>query len=453
VQVTLTTRDLRYALSGMPSTRFQDRRPPLPLIRVDSTVRYQQVSGFGAAMTDSSAWLLYVELSPSARGKVMQNLFGPAGIRLNFVRIPMGASDFSATGVPYSYDDLPAGQTDPLLQNFSIAHDDAYVIPALRAMLQINPSILTLANPWSAPPWMKVNGAFDNSLGQGGLLPAYYKPFANYFVRFIQAYAADGVRIDAITPQNEPTGAAPFPGMQLDEPAEETFISQYLVPALTEAGLHPRIYGHDNGGTGLPYARALLSGPARGALSGIAWHCYGGLHFMSALHQEFPSVEQLVSECSPGIIPHAPVEVAIDATRNWASAVALWNLALDPAGGPVQPPNWGCNGCTGLVTVSEQTHKATYRLDYYQFGQVSKFVQPGAVRIASPRFVSDYRTDTGAYGVTPGLDNVAFLNPNGTKVVVVYNNSPVRRSFAIAWHGKYISYTLARFATVTFQWR
>jgi glucosylceramidase len=221
---------------------------------------------------------------------------------------------------------------------------------------------------------------------------------------------------------------------------------------LSAAGLAPKIYGVDRGAA-LSYAQALLSSPAAPALSGIAWHCYGGLGTLAALAQLAPTVDQIVSECSPGIIPYSPAEVGISSTRNGASAVALWNLALDPAGGPVQAPNYSCLGCTGIVTVSEQTHAATLTSGFYQFGQLSKFIQPGAVRIGSERFVTDFRLPTGAYGVTPGLDDVAFLNPDGSKVLVAYNGGTAASRFAVAWHGRAFNYTLQRGATVTFVWR
>jgi glucosylceramidase len=452
VRVTLTTRNLRHALTSMPTLQFRTARPHVPLIAVNDRTRYQQVEGFGAALTDSSAWLLYDQLSPGARARVLQDLFGTAGIDLNLVRIPIAASDFSATGAPYSYDDLPAGASDPTLESFSIAHDEAYVVPTLREILAVNPGAITLATPWSAPPWMKSTDAFGNLINHGILLPADYRVFADYFVRFIEAYANAGIPITAVTPENEPMSPSAFPAMELDEPTEAVFISQYLAPALAAAGLQTHIYGLD-GGKLLAYAQALLSGPAGSVLSGIAWHCYGGMDVMSALHREFPGADQLVSECSPGISPYAAGEVAIDALRNWASAVALWNVALDPAGGPVQAPNSGCRGCTPLVTISELTHAATFSLNYYEFGQVSRFVQQGAVRIGSSRFVSDYERPSGAYGVTKGLDNVAVLNPNGTRVLVVSNNSAVVTTFAIGWRGRYVAYTLAPKAVATFSWR
>jgi glucosylceramidase len=455
-RVVLTTAGLAYALTPMPSVPFG----PLPaastgpagnVIHVDDTAQYQHVTGFGAAMTDSSAWLLYTQLPPPIRRLVMNALFSPAGIHLDFVRVPMAASDFTATSQPYSYDDVPSGQSDPDLAQFSIAHDQAYVIPALRQMLSINPGIEILANPWSPPAWMKSNGAFDNISGHGTLAPGSFGALARYFVKFIQAYAAAGIPISSITPQNEPGAVVPYPGLSLSEPDEANFIVNYLAPALSAAGLDPKIYGVDRGAA-LSYAQALLSGPAAPALSGIAWHCYGGLGTLAALAQLAPTVDQIVSECATAIIPYSPAEVGISSTRNGASAVALWNLALDPAGGPVQAPNFSCLGCTGVVTVSEQTHAATLTSSFYQFGQLSKFVQPGAVRIGSERFVSDFRLPNGTYGVTPGLDDVAFLNPDGSKVLVAYNGGATASRFAVAWHGRAFTYTLQRGATVTFVW-
>jgi len=299
-RVVLTTAGLAYALTPMPPVPFGPLPAAgVPVIHVDDTARYQRMTGFGAAMTDSSAWLLYTQLPPPIRRLVMNALFSPAGIHLDFVRVPMAASDFTATGQPYSYDDVPSGQTDPDLAQFSIAHDQAYVIPALSQMLSIDPGIEILANPWSPPPWMKSNAAFDNVGGHATLAPASFGPLAAYFVKFIRAYAAAGIPIAAITPQNEPGAVVPYPGLSLPEPDEAKFIAGYLAPALRAAGLAPKIYGVDRGAA-LSYAQALLSSPAAPALSGIAWHCYGGLGTLAALAQAAPTVDEIVSECSPG---------------------------------------------------------------------------------------------------------------------------------------------------------
>jgi glucosylceramidase len=445
--VTQTTADLSDALtSKRPRVWVSTPAPGSQVIAVNGQVRYQTITGFGAAMTDSSAYLFQTQLTPSARTIAMQALFGQAGIHLNFVRIPMGASDFSAAGVPYTYDDLLAGQTDPTLAGFSIAHDQAWIIPALQEMLAENPKILTYANPWTPPPWMKANGLYGNVGSAGKVLPQFYPALAQYFVKFIQGYAAFGVPIDDISIQNEPHTGADWPSAAFFAPAEVQFLTQDLVPALQAAGLAPHIYGLEETAN-LTDEQTLFAGPAAPYLSGVAFHCYGGMAGFTAFHDAFPTVPIAVTECSPGIISYSASEVAIDATRNWASVATLWNLALNTVGGPVQPPDSGCRGCTGVIRVNETTHQAWYGLNYFEFGQISKFVAPGAVRIASTRLVAD-----DGKTVTPGVDDVAFINPNGKKVLTAYNSATDSVSLSIKWRRKYLNYVLKPGATVTFTW-
>jgi glucosylceramidase len=429
VQVVMTSANLSWRLSRLPDLTFAPDRPSgLPVVTVDDDISYQRFTGVGAAMTDSSAWLIYDELSPGTRARLMNALFGASGIHLNFVRVPIGGS------------------------HFSIAHDLAYVVPALEQMLSLNRHIELLAEPWSPPPWMKTNGSFDNPHGTGWLRSIYRGALAQYIVKFIQAYAGVGIPIDAITPQNEPGAPSDFPGLNMSAAGEVQFITQYLEPALRAAHLDTKVYGLDRGAL-LYYAKSLALGPARADLAGIAWHCYGGPSYMNVLHALAPTLDQIVSECSPGIIPYTAAEALISSLRNWASVAALWNLALDPAGGPVQRPNVGCPGCTGVVTISEQTHTVSYGLNYYQLGQISKFVVPGAVRIGSNALVSDFRTPKGAYGVTPGLDDVAFRNPDGTIVLVTYNNSGSWIRFAVTASGRWFQTAIPPGAMTTFEWK
>jgi glucosylceramidase len=453
VQAVLSTTDLSEALTPMPSQRFTTpRHTSAPVIDINDRRHYQRVTGFGAAMTDTSAWLIHDELAPAARRALLRSLFGPSGIGLSYLRVPMGGSDFTVLGAPYSYDDLPAGVIDPQLDNFSVVHDYAYILPTLEAVLNANRHTQILAAPWSPPAWMKTNDSLANPYDEGSLRGWAYPVLARYFVKFIRAYRDWGVPIAAVTPQNEPQAGALYAGLNLSEPQEAMFVSQFLAPALRAAHLRTAIYGLDRGAD-FAYAEALVQGTANRNLAGIAWHCYGGMQVMSALHAVDPRVHQVVSECAPGIVPFPPAEVLISGLRNWASAVALWNVALDPAGGPVEMPNSACTGCTPLVTISEQTHRATRDLDFYQLGQFSKFIQPGAVQIAATRLASDFRTARGWYGVTPGLDDVAFLDPDGTRVLVVYDNAASRRKFAVRWRGKMFSYALAPGTTATFTWR
>jgi glucosylceramidase len=454
VRTTLTTHNRRYALAAMPPQYFVRQRTHRQTVLVNDAIRYQRIIGFGAAMTDSSAWLLQDELTPDQQGKAMQSLFSPTlGIGLNVVRVPIGASDFSATGVPYTYDDNPPNGTDPDLDYFSISHDSPYILPALQAMLAQNPQIKVLSTEWSPPAWMKANNSLDDLNDAGTLQPQYYGALANYFVKFITAYQAAGIPIWAITPENEPQSGAAFPSMYLPAAQEAQFITQNLQPALAQSGLHPLIFGMD--GNNNAYATSLEQSDAASALAGMAWHCYGGQQKIGAFHQAYPNVTNITSECSPGIVPYGASETAISGLSNSASLIQLWNLALNPQGGPVQPPDSGCHRCTGLLVINPATDHIFYKLNFYELGQFSKFIRPGAVRVASRRFVTEFN---GAptrphWGVTPGIDDVAAINPGGRHVLVVYNNSTVERYFAVKWSGQMFNYKLPPGATVTFTWR
>jgi glucosylceramidase len=472
VLVTQTTADLSQALKALPRLRFRAGTPPrgLRVIAIDDTRRFQTMHGFGAAMTDTSAWLIWDKLMPGRRGQLMQKLFapGPNGIHISYVRVPIGATDFTRGSKPYSYDDLPPGQSDPSLEHFSIAHDEAYILPALRAMRAINPSVTDLASEWTPPTWMKRDGTWGNpGFSTGGLRPEDSSVLANYLVNFLRAYAAAGVPIQAITPQNEPLQASYYPGLELTESQEARFIGEDLVPALQAAGLQPKIFGYDfewscrDNTTASPcdqrYPDELAADPqAGGELAGMAWHCYAGdVHRMSSFHAQVPRLDQVVSECASGrLTPGPPAQLEIAAARNWAGAVVLWNLALDPHGGPVEPPNFGCAGCIGLARIDERTHRYRLTRDYYQLGQASRYVAPGAVRIASNTFVRDKYTNVNLLGgyTTPGLDDVAFLDPGGTRVLLTYNSGRWAVRFAVRWRRRYFTYVLAPRAIATFRW-
>ena len=263
VAVTQSTANFYERLARLANVRFTGSGTGgLPTIQVDDTQRYQRYTGVGGAMTDSSAWLINDELSPVTRGALMNDLFGPLGAHFNFTVVPMGGSDFTRTGQPYTYDDVPAGQTDPQLTQFSTAHDEPYILPALRQMLAVNPATTVMATPWTAPPWMKANDAYDDRSMAGTLNSSAYQPFADYFVKFLQAYAAAGVPVAAIAPENEPDSGAAFPAMNFTPSGEAQWITQNLEPSLAAANLHPRLYGGDVGWAGavLPECAGLEPG-------------------------------------------------------------------------------------------------------------------------------------------------------------------------------------------------
>ena len=462
-RVVLTNADLSRALTAMPRVAFANRAPrgTLPIITVDEKSRFQTIKGLGGAMTDSSAWLLERALMPGTRAWLLRHLFGPQGIDLRFLRIPIGGSDYTATGVPYTYDELAPGQADPTLAHFSILHDYFYVLPALRQALALDHHAFVLATPWTPPAWMKTNGILGNPANAPGWLnPADYGVMAQYFVRFLRAYAAAGVHVNAITPQNEPGQLTAYPGMSMTETNEAAFIADALAPALRAAGLSTGVYGYDNNwyNVGVQVAHQLERGPAAADLAGISSHCYFGVPtVVSAMHAEDPRLDQIVSECSPGNLPFSTSQIVIASIRNWASVVALWNLALDQSGGPVELPNWGCEHCTGIVTINDQAHTVSFTRDYYELGQMSRYVLPGAVRIASNHYVA-YRyfpiADSAATGrfSTPGLDDVAFLNRDGSRVLLAYNSASAPIAFAVRDDGYYFRYRLAPGTTATFIW-
>jgi len=435
--VWMTTPDLRNQLTRQADVTFGGTDPAT--ITFDDRTPLQSIDGFGAAFTDSSTSLLWNGLDPSARDQVLSDLFSrPQGIGLSFMRVPMGASDFTACSCSYSYDD---GAADPTLVAFSTAHDDDYVIPVIRAAQGINPQMKLLANPWSPPAWMKTNGSMLGTAGgqAGGLSDGAGPALAQYFVRFLQDYRQKGVNVWAVTPQNEPSSVPDsFPGMLFPADAEAAFVSDDLAPAMAAGGVGSvGILAGDDVGAERAYAQIFWSSPAGGVIDGTAWHCYFGLDEASDIHADQPDKPIYMTECStgPAGIAGDATQQVLSATRNWASGALLWNLALDPNGQPKQGN--GCPGCTALVTIDPTAGTTSYTINYYELAQFSKFIAPGARRVAS--------TD-GA-----GILAQAFVNQDETDVLVAYNQNSAPTTFTVAWRdGRIFPFTLDAGATVTF---
>jgi O-glycosyl hydrolase len=300
---------------------------------------------------------------------------------------------------------------------------------------------------------MKANNALNDAGGGGTLLPSMFQPLANYFVKFLQAYKSAGITVNAIAPENEPNAWSLFPAMRFPPDQEAAWITQNLRPALAAADLDPKVYAGDTGWGSPEYSDGFASTDAAQQIDGVAWHCYGGAPtVMDTIHSKAPKLEQPIAECANNLTHYPVPEIAIGAIRNWATAVTLWNIALDPNGQPVQPPNTGCGGCRGLVSIDQNKHTVTYNLSYFQLGQISAFIQPNAWRIASNSFVNYYDKGNKVYGVTSGLDDVAVLNPDGSHAVIAYNTSSRTIQFSVAWQGRSFSYALAPKTTVSFRW-
>ncbi|MDX6203666.1 MAG: glucosylceramidase [Frankiales bacterium] len=464
--VWITTPNGALKMSDQGTVSFTTGAPGAETVVVDPSRTFQTMTGFGGSLTDSSAAVLY-GLSPAVREATMRMLFDPkTGDGLDFLRQPVGASDFVATQ-DYTYDDLPAGRTDYQQKQFSIAHDTAQILPLLRKAEQLNPKLTIMATPWSPPAWMKTNG----SLIGGRLIdsPKIYASYALYLVKFLQAYRANGVNVDLISVQNEPQNRTPsgYPGTDMSAAQEEKVI-EALGPMLRQAGLQTQILGYDHNWSEHPndiassppdeasdsnnYPQEILASPAAKYVAGTAYHCYyGDPSAMTALHNQFPSKDIYFTECS-GSMSADPAStfsdtlkwdarnLEIGSTRNWAKSVVNWNVALDPSGGPHVG---GCGTCTGILTVGPGD-TVTPDAEYYALGHLSRFVRPGAVRIASTSF--------GTVGWNGQVMDVAFRNPDGSTVLVAHNENDNPQAFSVSENGQSFDYTLPGGALATFVW-
>lgn len=447
LRVWATTSDRTYALSELPA----DASPAVAsevadiAIAIDPAQRRQRIEGFGASITDSSAWLLQRKLRPAARKALLRELFAapPDGIGLGMVRLTIGASDFSLSH--YSLDDAPAGGADPALKRFALPAQQRDVLTTARAARAINPKLRIMASPWSAPAWMKDSG----SLIKGTLRAEHYASFARYLTKYVETLSARGVPLFALTLQNEPSFEPEnYPGMRLSAEQRIALIGMHLGPMLRAAGRDVRILDWDHNWDKPEEPTAVLSDPtASRYVDGVAWHCYGGhVSAQSKVRDAFPDKSVYLTECSGG--DWEPVrsggmtllarDLIVGGTRHWASGVLLWNLALDENAGPHVG---GCGNCRGVVTIDGRTGAATRNDEYYVLAHVSRFVPPGAYRVAS----SEGRDD---------VDNVAFVDPaSGRAIAVVVNSSERPRTVALEAPGLRVRYALAPKSLHTFVWR
>ncbi len=440
VTIWLTSDDQTKKLQQQPMVAFSTGTTATNPIIVDETQTYQTIEGFGASFTDTTGYALNELAAPAQRDAAMTNLFtrGGNGIGLSFIRNPMGASDLSRT--MYSYDDLAAGQTDTNLNLFSIAHDQADIIPLVKQALQLNPQLKIMANPWSPPGWMKDSG----SMVGGALLPYMYGPFALYFVKYLQAYQAAGVPVNYISLQNEPLyEPANYPGMPMDANTQTVVLRDFILPALAANHLTNTtvlVYDHNWDRPDYPtteFSDATVNNSPQ--VTGIAWHGYGGTPgVMLSMEAGYPAKGQYLTEHS-GIAGNDQVrddfEEIIHVMRSWGKAYVKWNLASDENYGP---HDGGCGNCTPLVYVDTGTHNVSYGIEFYTMGHFSKFVLPGAYRI--------YSSDAA------GVLSAAFLNPDNSKVLVAFNDTASSTTFQVQWGNRILTYTLASYSGATFTW-
>lgn len=433
----VTTADGAQRMAPMMVGAWRPADSATPTINVNPARTYQVMAGFGASITDSSAWLIQNRMSPRQRAALLRELFGRnPGLGLSATRLTIGASDFSISH--YSYRESEAAE-------FSLSPAEADVVPTVRAAARLNPDMTIIASPWSAPGWMKTGG----SLVQGSLAPDHYDDFARYLMDYVTRMGVLGIHIDALTIQNEPHFEPDsYPGMRMTPAERAAFVGKHLGPLIEREGGDVDIleWDHNWDEPEAPLA-VLADAVAARYIEGVAWHCYGGdVSAQSRVQAAHPDKSVWLTECSGGgwepgwdkALTSMTRALIIGAPRNWARGVLLWNLALDETSGPHAG---GCGNCRGVVTINWTTGEVTRNVEYYVLAHASRFVRPGALRIDS---------DTGV----AGLESVAFRNiDDGSIVLIVLNGGAAVRGFQIVVGSRAFGAELPPGAVATYVWQ
>ncbi|NLV56937.1 MAG: glycosyl hydrolase [Acidimicrobiales bacterium] len=396
----------------------------VPTVDVHLDQPRQRRHGVGASLTDASAHLI-AGLPAAERTALIESLFAPDQGGQSVLRIVIGASDFSR--VHASLADSPT--PDPDLATFSIAHDRTEIIPVLREILAVNPDVEIVASPWSAPAWMKDT---DNYL-LGTLLEQYEDVFARYLVRFVEAYAAEGVDVDWLTLQNEPAAVQiTYPSMLMSAEQQARIIRDDLGPALAASGLPTRVLTWDhNWCDAVPPGGCASDAPASFPfdvlealgesypLAGTALHCYGGDHVATneAIHAAAPDLQIWHTECSGGdwngtreAAFGSLVRFSLNELNHWSNASIFWNLALDPDHGPHLG---GCDTCRGVVTIDPVTGTWVNEVEFDVLAITSRFGPQGSGVLAT--------TNTASSLVSAGV-----CSPDRRPAAILFNDAAER---------------------------
>ncbi len=409
LEVWVTNQTTHCTRAETLSWKARSGAPAGAVITLNPQETFQTVLGFGAAFTDASCYM-FNQLSSSARSQLFHEMFHPSEMGLNVCRTCMGASDYSTS--VYSYDE---GEADPQLERFSIAHDRDYILPMLREARSVNPGLFLFSSPWSPPGWMKSGGSM---LG-GSMRRRYLPNYAQYFVKFLQAYEAEGVPVQAVTPQNEvdTDQDSRMPACIWPQEYEIEFV-QKLGPLLEQNRLATKIWILDHNYNLWGRAICELDNPAvRKYSNAVAWHGYvGAPEMMSKVQDAHPDADMHWTEGGPDYTsPDYLTDWAkwaktfTDALRNGCRSITGWNLALDEQG----RPNLGPFPCGGLVTINSQSKEITRSGQYWAFAHFSRFIRRGAKRFVSQSAAQD-------------VSHVATEGPDGRRVLVLTNSASAR---------------------------
>lgn len=434
VQVWLTKGDQSVRLQQQGNAVFSGMSASGTTIEIDPAQVFQTIDGFGYTLTGGSVEVIN-QLSAAKKQELLNDLFSSSGIGVSYLRISIGASDLNSE--VFSYDDMPSGQTDLSLSQFSLTKDQA-LIQMLKDILVINPNIKILATPWSPPVWMKDNGSTTG----GSLKPEYYAVYAQYFVKYIQAMQAQGIKIDAVTPQNEPLHPGNNPSLYMSAAHQTTFIKNNLGPAFQAANISTKIIAYDHNCDNPAYPLAVLNDPAANAyVDGSAFHLYAGnISALGTVHNLFPDknvyfTEQWTSSTGnfSGDLDWHVKNVIIGSVRNWSRTALEWNVANNASFGPHTPG--GCTQCKGAVTVTGNTGYEK-NVAYYIIAHASKFVPANSRRIASTE--------------ADNLSTAAFRTPEGKTVLIVQNSNASDKAFTIKYQQQAAPVTISGSSVATY---
>ena len=431
----LTTTDTRTYDLRESTVEFEPQASMSPKnILLNPQQIYQTMQGFGAALTGSSAFCLKLMKQEDRTAFLRRTYSLTEGYGCSYVRIAIGCSDFSLK--EYTCCDTPG------IENFALTSEETdYVIPILKEIIAINPDIRILGSPWTCPLWMKDYRKYpvyqNREYTAGQLKPEYYADYATYFVKWIQAFQAAGIPINAITIQNEPLNNKNSASLVMEWKEQRDFV-KVLGPAFEAAGLSTKIYAYDHNynydnksdQNGYPY-QIYNDSEAAKYIAGAAYHDYGGNRSeLLNVYQRAPEKDLIFTESSIGTWNNGHdltktllsnmESIGIGTINNYCSAVTIWNLMLEtdfngsiPSNNGGQPNRpGGCQTCFGAVDLNMSDLKTIYmNSHHYMICHLSAVVRPGAIRIGT----SGYTDNDIAYS--------AFKNTDGSYAFVIINKS------------------------------
>ena len=444
VYVTTADSDVKFRRQAESAVKVYDakklNRKAGHIMDIDPNTKYQVIDGFGASLTDTSSYNIS-RMPASLRNDLMTKLFDPnKGIGLSFLRQPIGTSDFNVE--MYTYDDMPEGQEDWELKNFSIERDKKYIIPLIKQAMSLNKDMKVVAACWTPPLWMKTANEWD-SLNGVMLRSECYEVFSNYLVKYLKAYQAEGIPIYSLSAQNEP-GYLAIPSTYYDGDMMARLINYNLAPALEDAGLNTKLWTWDFN----LYEDSMLdfAGKVYDKIDGVAVHFYAGqTSAINKFKEVYPDAKVYLTEAAGMISPQRSqlfrqMKYMTETLRAGVSSYILWNITLDQERGPVEHKITENTIGLGLTEYNTETGKLTYNMDFYALAHLSKFIQPGAHVIESNDLSA---SSDGA------LYNIAALNKNGTVTVILANRSGEPETVKMVIGDKVIEYAVPGNSAVT----